>query len=352
MSTSQEIIDFMNGNKKSKNKTTSSSSKSQRTKLTKATTNDVSISEDTTTGKHVPTLLNVDDANTPTSNYIYTSPSSNNSNRDNTTYSKVYKLIQKSFIDVMNEWIDIDDQIYRIIKSITNLRERVYHTNQYLQKKQKTQQMMIFSSSTTTTASMLWKQYGYRHRQHYYTSDNDTDSNTKITNSDKISTIHEDDLQTTLDHNIQHQERMIGELRRFLPSLRSIVDKMGRRYEELYMQGQQSYTTFNNINNNGTSISMLSIDDCLLLYIAFAKDLFRKQMIAQRILDTCSSDQLLLLNKDINIYNRNHQSPNSNDDNPIRIAHKCLKQWSYMSKDSYLFPHVQLIQELIKISNT
>jgi hypothetical protein len=307
----------MTGNKKTRNKKVSISP-SKMSSVGKIT--------ETSHGEYDASMSAVE-LSTPTnhnSSPLFASPSSNN--RSNT--NKLYIQIQKAFIEVINEWIDIDDQIYRIIQSISNLRERIYQTNQFLQ----TQQMKTSSSSATA----VWKRYGFRQRQCYNSHEECTENNS---DGRICSTLDENDLQITIDHNIQHQERMIGELRRLLPSLSIIVDKLGRRYEELYLQ-----EGYNNV------IMKLSADDCLIIYIAFAKDLYRKQMIATKIIDTSTSDQLLFLRDDTNININNRQSDH-NEENPISIAYQCLKQWSYISKYSYLFPHVHIIQEITKTNS-
>ncbi|KAL3929612.1 MAG: hypothetical protein SGARI_004704 [Bacillariaceae sp.] len=78
----------------------------------------------------------------------------------------------------------------------------------------------------------------------------------------------QDDIQCALDHDLLQHERMIAVLRSLMASLAQLLDAFGRRLDEWMMQ-----------DVNGMYAQQL--------FALLSEDLYNKQVVSQKILDSC-----------------------------------------------------------------
>ena len=104
------------------------------------------------------------------------------------------------------------------------------------------------------------------------------------------------------------------------------------------------------------------MDDCQILYITFAKELYRKQTLITRMIDTAillvsshGSNDVLGATNDASIDHLTHDKEAVADENntegherPIRIAKQCTLTWSYSSKSSYIYPLREFVKDCIE----
>jgi hypothetical protein len=301
MSTSQEFIDFMVGN----NKTGKKKNK---------------IHIDTT---RPSTVFTPNSFVTPNRNTEFPSPSVRKIHPQKSSYV----IIVKAFSQAMIEWIEIDDQIGNIMQSVTNLRERIWHTSQLLN-------VMATAETVTSTMTSSWKQGGYR-----------SDRSCHLVLQAK-------DLQLTVDHNLQHHERMIREMRHLISSENNIQEKLSRRFDELYRADVFELGVKSNLNRSCDTMELLSVEFCQILLVSMAKELYRKQCLVLQILNTSTVDSLLST-EDRNVTTMLPSTKNTTTEtndpirNPRLVAQRCSSQWSWSSKSSYLFVYVKQIKEIL-----
>lgn len=253
----------------------------------------------------------------------FTPPPERSSNVSSPKAQSSLQSIQKAFVLVLVEWIELDDQLYSIILSISNLRDRIWHTSR-----------MLHDLSTTTISPMLessitWKQFGYR-------SDN-ASSFTSIGN--KLST---DDLNMAMDHSLQHHERMIRELRHRISSMNTLQEKMGRRYDELYRAEAALH-----FQSDALAYKAPSINDLQELLISTAKELYRKQAMVVQICETAVVDSLLYFTDDATANVTFRAGVGNPDRSPRKVAQKCSEQWPREHHVSYIHGHLSLLNELL-----
>ena len=361
----QEMIDFMNGTtKRKKNKKhINNTEKKLYGRITNLPTEGTGDDDNDESGIMTSRIYNddTDDDDVVTSPPVQDSPNStnptNNNNNKTTTMKQQQQqhyTFRKAFDQTITAWIEIDQQqIYPTLQSIYNLRQRIYHTYHYesvlSERNYNNNNASIMKASPSEVVE--WSHCGYRHRNIDWQFRSIT--TTTPTGIDMNGTLTKNDIQMTIQHSLQQHERMIGQLRHSLSELSSMTNRMSRRYEDLYYAIDAS--------DGGGTNNMDTDDDeeCLLLYQSFAKELYRKQILVTRIIDTGTTssptDANDVFDNDLmdhctesdaaagDLYNtteRNHR--------PIQIVRQCIQEWSYTSKYSCLYPYRQLVQEFIE----
>jgi len=188
-------------------------------------------------------------------------------------------------------WIETDDTLYQVVRSIANLRDRLWQTSQSLSKLKEHEE------------PAAWKTFGYR----------DCGGGMML---------NEDDLQLTLDHDLRQHERMMATLRRCLSALNQAQEALGRRLDEYYQLM---------IEVSSGRPSILSLEECQSLFAATSSELYRKQVMAEAVLG--SVENALLFRDDAS---KGPAFDSANGRNPRRVAHRCSDQWSRQHKDSKL----------------
>jgi hypothetical protein len=228
------------------------------------------------------------------------------------------RSIQKAYVLTLVEWIELDDQLYSIVLSISNLRDRIWHTSRLLNETSTYIASKIFSS---------WKQFGYR---------------SELAFSSFGFRITTNDLDMAIDHSLLHHERMIRELRHRISAMNTLQEKLGRRYDELYRAASAS-----ELQSDALTSKSLSINTFQELFISTAKELYRKQTMVTQIIETAAVDSLLSRTEE--------RATNSStlftcmedpDRNPRQVAQKCCTQWPREHRESHVHMHVAQMKEL------
>ena len=361
MSINQEIIDFMNGTKKKKNRT-----KNETKYPTNRSTRDFDVEQQE--GLTFENADNEDDEgisnqspgfdatlespspNRPPRNK---SPQLNNINNHSTTMMMRMNHIQTLFYQTMIEWIQIDQQqIYPLLQSIHHLRQRMQHASQYAAAfgtNEHDKASLLTSTSVSLSPSLVeWKNYGYRHRASSTTA--------AATEANGALLLTKDDLQMTIQHSLQHQERMMVQLRHLLSELSQMMNRMSRRCDDLYQVSGGGGDGANMIDVPTYDAAM---EECQVVFIAFAKELYRKQVLVTQMLDV-STTTSFPGSEDV-FGTTNHVEDTNNNINDTegdfaakdternhRPIRQCIQEWSYTSKHSYIYPYRTFVQECIQ----
>ena len=367
MSFNQDIIDFMNGtnrNKKNENiknynlnekKYEKNNEKQLDDELYIATVHSEGSDNNDDDDDRMATQLSPSVAPTK----AFASP-------DRHPMNKTLNNFKKSYYQTVIEWVEIDQQqIYPTLQSILNLRQRLYHTYQYSSllsppsiDDDDDNDVHGPSSKSISASSSLpvveWSNNGYRHRT------KDTAKKSYVGG-----TLNYDDIQLTIQNNLQHHERMTVQLRHLMSELSDMTNRMSRRYDDLY---HAACASMDSVVDPRTTLDVWSaMDDCQILYITFAKELYRKQTLITQMIDTPillvssssssshgSNDVLGATNDESNDHLTHDEEAVADENNterqerPIRIAKQCTLTWSYSSKCSYFYPLREFVQDCIE----
>jgi hypothetical protein len=203
---------------------------------------------------------------------------------------------------LVNEWLETDDTLQEVVQSISGLRERLWHTSQAL---------AAFKEREELAG---WKRFGYR---------GGNGAETVLTR---------DDLQLALDYDLRQHERMMHALRRSLSTLHQAQEALGRRLDEYHR-----LVDFD-LSNNYRFI--LSLEECQSLFVASASELYRKQALADEILD--SVHNLLLFHDS----ERALMTIDAENPDPRRLARRCSERWSRHHEQSFLVEHNAILDKL------
>jgi hypothetical protein len=343
MSFNQDIIDFMNGTNKNKSKKNSKNSSYLNDKKYQKNSQEKVDNE-----QGIVVANDEDDENSdedynrnPNERLTPTTLTRKSPSYINKPYNTMIKNFKKSYYEVIREWIEIDQQqIYTTLQSIDNLRQRIHHAFQ-------------FASSFSTEyndgdntfepklSSTSWRINGYRHHQKSSIAETAMAS----------STLNSDDLQMTIQHNLQHHERMIVQLRHLISELGNMTNRMSRRYEDLHHCCCSMLPV-----EMPTSDVLSTMDECQMVYIAFAKELYRKQILITQIVDIpvsslSDSDDMFGITNDDDKYNKAVAAPENNtkqNHSPRSIIRQCIQEWPFTSEHSHVYPYKQFVHESIK----
>ncbi len=282
-------------------------------------------------------------------------------NRHHPILNKTLNNFKKSYYQTIIEWVEIDQQqIYPTLHSIYNLRQRLYHTYQYAtllppsidddDDDDDDDDVHGASKSISASSSLVeWSNNGYRHR----TKDN-------VKKSIVGGTLNYDDMQLTIQNNLQHHERMTVQLRHLMSELSDMTNRMSRRYDDLYHASASMACASMDVVDPTTLDVWSAMDECQILYVIFAKELYRKQTLITQMIDTPASsphgsnDVFGATNDESNDHLNQDEEAVAQESNterhqrPIRIAKQCTQEWSYSSKCSYIYPFREFVQGCIE----
>lgn len=218
----------------------------------------------------------------------------------------VSKALGKTLVD----WLDTDDTAQRVVGSVANLRERLWHTSRQL-----------LAQKQGGPGVKLWRHGGYRGpRDHPEWQ------------------LRADDLNLALDHDLRQHERMLSQLRHSLADLGATQEALGRRWDEYYR-----LAAGDDCCEHQPRGVFSTLDDGRSLFAATAMELYRKQMLAAQVLDSSNYDCLLCRDADGYLNG-------SDESNLRRVAHLCCEQWSRMHRDSYLVEYEARLTEMQQLA--
>lgn len=198
-------------------------------------------------------------------------------------YSTIIKAFQGT---LQRDWLDVDDNLAAVMRSISNLRDRIYWSSQQLRNKSKREDWQ--TNSCGPRVYLL-----------------------------------KEDIELALAYEMQQHELMMAGARSLLSSMNQAQEALGRRlaegmqYEidlqgECYARGELPPPSV-----------MGTLED---VYGTLAEELYHKQMAVQDVLD-CTNDFLLANDEDLI----------TADENPRKVAKRSCEKWNLMSQN----PEVQ-----------
>ena len=185
------------------------------------------------------------------------------------------KKVEKKYWQIINaiqgtlerDWLQVDDNLERVVSSISNLRRRIYLESRQLCKMK-------------TNVTKTWNGCGYR------------------ANHESGVTI--DDVELALSHDLLQHEKMMAGARMLLSSLSEAQEALARRLDELFLHHMD---TVNVIQSMGCEtppsllVVMAAVDKLQQVFTSLALELYRKQVLVQTILDAVN-DNLLARDED------------------------------------------------------
>lgn len=197
--------------------------------------------------------------------------------------SSIVKAFQGT---LQRDWLEVDDNLAAVVRSISNLRDRIYWSSQQL------------LAGPYIAGGNDWKrQRGARvHLKHQ-------------------------DIELALKHELQQHEQMMTGARSLLTSLNQAQEALGRRLAE-GMQLCLDIRANQSLDNKSIS-ALASIDALEHVYHILAVELYSKQVMVQEMLN-CTNDYLFA-SDDVVV---------TADENPRRTAHKCSTKWTLMSQQA------------------
>lgn len=189
--------------------------------------------------------------------------------------TKRYGPIVSAFRGRVEEWVQADNQLNNVLNSILNLRNRIWWERKKLEgaiRKQKS-----------------WSGSGFQPSNHSF--------------------LLEEDVESALSRDLLQHEKMLAGARTLISSMAQAQDGMGRRLDEFFQMEMLSDDARN------------VLDAILGVFHFLGEELYRKQRLVSRVLDSCH-DGLL----------DNGLQEEKPDGNPRSVAKKCYNSW--ISRDT------------------
>jgi len=245
---------------------------------------------------------------------VPTSPKEQNrGNIDNDWSSRKksgYRPILRALQGRLEEWKDTNYKLEGVLRSIANLRDRVYWESGCL----KASSVAIGGRTICVQQQQERKQQGSTWR----------DSGFRSISLNHIGghTLLNEDIDLALNHDLLQHEKMLSALRSLVASLAQSVDEVGRRLDEWMFQNLMDQNDEIDEKMFGIIVKeQNTLEIVQEVYSLLASDLYLKQKMATRILDSCH-DGLL------GIGDENNQSRCYRKVNPRDVIRKTAKELS------------------------
>ncbi len=203
-----------------------------------------------------------DNSSSPPKPLVSPTPIAQKGSPSSPRHPQYYKQQQdyRAFQNLQQEWLETDETLYALVCSVADLRQRLFHTMQAHQ--QALQQRPIVDHSSNDS---LWKSCGYR---------------TRPSSSDDPKWLQADDFDMALDHCFLQHEKALQNIRKRVGQQSLAIDAMSRRLEFLLICDGEDSTLYL---------------ECLDRFRYVARELFRKQLLAQRLLASVEDTMLISL---------------------------------------------------------
>ena len=173
----------------------------------------------------------------------------------------------EEFLGRLQDWKDIDEKLLEVLASIANLRDRILWESKERSSLEEQQQQQRQEVNPVYGTKQAWDGYGYRFRRRSHQGP---------------SQLIVEDIDLALSHDLLQHERMLSSMRTLISSLADVQDALGRRLDEwMIMETEQSQQYADE-----------RLDHCQQIYVLLAQELYRKQMLVQRILDSYNDEML------------------------------------------------------------
>lgn len=187
-------------------------------------------------------------------------------------YQKTYHPVLKALQGRLEEWKDTSQQLERVLRSIANLRDRIYWESGCLNQMPERQQKEQKQQRSSWTDSGFRPSFSDRNFGHV---------------------LLKEDIHLALDHDLLQHEQMLSAVRSLVASLAQTVEDFGRRLDEWMLQNLMNQN--NHVFEHQMS-AMLKEQNALELaqevYSLLALDLYWKQTMATRVFDSCQEKVL------------------------------------------------------------
>jgi hypothetical protein len=202
---------------------------------------------------------------------VATSPTEKKHGGDDNNYNdrkkRGYRPILRALQGRLEEWKATNQKLEGVLRSIGNLRDRVYWESGFLN-----------VPSGSSDERVMCKQQQKEQKEHR-PSWRDSGFRSSLSSH----TLLKDDIHLALNHDLLQHERMLSALRSLVASLAQTVDEIGRRLDEWMLQ--------NLMEKNDEFVILVKEQDTLELaqeiYSLLASDLYWKQKMATRVFDSC-----------------------------------------------------------------
>lgn len=206
-----------------------------------------------------------------------------------------YRPILKAYQGRIEEWKDTNRQLEGVMRSIANLRDRVYWESARLR---------VLSVGTdgqnnapTNRVHATEGRQGQRQRQERQPTWRDCGFRSSLSkHKSSGGPLWKEDIDLALNHDLLRHEQMLSALRSLLASLAKTVDDIGRRLDEWMM-----HDLMDQDHEDGIYIAVPEDEKTLAarakehkalelaqdLYSLVASDLYRKQTMAKHVFDSC-----------------------------------------------------------------
>lgn len=221
---------------------------------------------------------------------------------------KRYWQIFRNFANtVQKEWLDLDDEAYRVIQAVSEVRNRL---------------SMEAGLELKFQDAMIQKHPWARHGHAF--------------NFSQIN-IQRQDVELALSHDLeQHEKMMVG--------LRSLFSKWSECHESLMRQTDVMMMhhfdcrkdDYHDVTFSTTSLenaaSLTEVMTNMLKMLSL--ELYRKQSLVQMILET-ANDNLVIQDEDKRRWRKrhyHHENESWEDLSPVELAKRCCRQWPRTSQ--------------------
>jgi len=245
-------------------------------------------------------------------------------------HEKIFYSIIQAFQKCLHQWLQTDDQLLQVVHSIANLRARCWYTSRAFKKWDDIENDEAKQAMGKNTIETRWKCFGYhdRHPTRWM--------------------LPRDDLDLALSDELVQHEKMMALLRRLLSDLDQLQQMLSRRLDEVvtfYLEEQ----TF--LDDSESLLSAETMEECQQLFTATASELFRKQVLAQKVFD--STRDSLLCPDETNLSYTNTTRPHASmtvadeQETPRGIAKTCADDWHRSCDQSHLEPFGKLFEKIL-----
>ena len=198
-------------------------------------------------------------------------------------YSTIIKAFQGT---LQRDWLEVDDNLAAVMRSISNLRDRIYWSSQQLRNNSKREDWQTDSCGPRVY-------------------------------------LLKEDIELALAYEMQQHELMMAGARSLLGSMNQAQEALGRRLAEGMQYEIELQVEWYARGELPPPSMMETLEE---VYRILAEELYQKQMAVQGVLD-CTNDFLLANDKDLI----------TADENPRKIAQRSCEKWNLMSQN----PEVQ-----------
>lgn len=246
--------------------------------------------------------------------------------RDRRT-ARTFARLRRAFALSLRDWLDLDGQALEVVRSVANLRERLWLSSRALAAAEDRQ-----SDSAAAVAGADWRRHGYR------------GGTAPSRGAGAHLTVA--DLRLTLSDELRQHERMLALARRTVAALGPEQDSLGRRLEDLLLWAEQAHS---NDTDSGAAGNLLQsavefavqIETYRQVFVAASQELYRKQLLLQEVLDSVHDGLLYGATCD-SLENRDVEP----SDSPKQVARRCADVWPRSSPQSCLYLYMDDIDRL------